>query len=363
MTMNDRNNGRPTAAARPRAQPAHDWLMPVTAESPCGADLEYDPEFIVLASKVAARTDAQYGDFVGVPEPVNWGEIDRECRRLMMRSKDIRLAIVFTRCRTRLTFASGLAEGLRLLASWLTGFPDAIHPQLSVDADRDAALEIRMNALQALTDTDGLLADVRDIALTKSSVTRLQLRDIERAFAHPRSSDALAPESVSLQLDDLCVQQPALFASLDEALAHIEAIEVWARTHLEGYEPDFTPLRRILKHIAGRAPLAVAFDSPAQVIDDDVPAFDVREMATGAEANPQEEFATSEPRAKPADAPVSSREAALNAMRTARHWFEQHEPSSPIPVLLRKAEHCVGKRYSELVHAVPSELIAQWESE
>jgi type VI secretion system protein ImpA len=54
---------------------------------------------------------------------------------------------------------------------------------------------------------------------------------------------------------------------------------------------------------------------------------------------------------------------ALEKMREARHWFETHEPSSPIPVLLRRAEQFVGKRYAEVVQAIPPELLVQWDSE
>ncbi|WP_173819740.1 ImpA family type VI secretion system protein, partial [Paraburkholderia piptadeniae] len=78
----------------------HDWMAPISAGSPCGSDLEYDPEFVVLSASVAAKATAQYGDFVGTPEPVNWSDVDRDCRRLMVRSKDVRLAVLFTRCRT-----------------------------------------------------------------------------------------------------------------------------------------------------------------------------------------------------------------------------------------------------------------------
>jgi len=57
------------------------------------------------------------------------------------------------------------------------------------------------------------------------------------------------------------------------------------------------------------------------------------------------------------------RHAALELIREARHWFEQHEPSSPIPVLLRRAEQFVGKRYAEVVKAISPEMLAQWESD
>ena len=352
-----------------RSPSSHDWMAPLDAAAPCGADLEYDPEFVVLSAKVTPKAEAQYGNFVGSPEPVNWSDIDRDCRRLMMRSKDMRLAVLFTRCRARLAGAAGLAEGTGLLAAWLAAFPDALHPQPETGADRDAALEIRMNALQTLTDVDGLLADVREIALTKSTATRLQVRDVERAFAHPRPGDALAPESVTRQLDDLRLQQPAVMTGFDDALASLAAIQAWSREQLDVYAPDLSALTRLLQHLAGpetRDTLAIGEHrevaaAPVPYVGGvpgaDQPALDesstVRDTGT-ADPTP----VTGRPRSTMA---VADRHAALELIREARHWFETHEPSSPIPVLLRRAELFVGKRYAEVVQAIPAELLAQWD--
>ncbi|AOJ06922.1 type VI secretion protein ImpA [Burkholderia mayonis] len=363
MSDNKKHAGKAASARTPKS---HDWMEPVDPAAPCGADLEYDPEFVVLSAKAAPRAEAQYGDFVGSPEPVNWSDVDRDCRRLMTRSKDMRLAVLFTRCRTRLAGATGLAEGAGLLAAWLAMFPDAIHPQPDVDADRDAALEIRKNALQALTDADGLLADVREIALTRSTAIRLQVRDVERAFAQPRPGDALAPESVVRQLDELQAQQPAILAGFGEALASVGAIDAWSREHLGEYAPDLSVLAALLRHVAGRSahsvgadPAAAPADAPADApstrkggrtqADESSPALGGGAAARVAGSVGHGAIAT------PAD-----RHAARELIRQAREWFEQHEPSSPIPVLLRRAEYFVGKRYAEVVQAIPVELLAQW---
>ncbi len=341
---------------------AHDWMAPIEAGAPCGPDLEYDPEFVVLASKTVRQPEAQYGDFVGSPEPVNWSDIDRDCRRLMIRSKDIRLAVLFTRCRTRVVGAAGLAEGVELLAAWLRAFPQAIHPQPGVDADRDAALEIRMNALQALADTDGLIADVREIALIKSTAIRLQVRDVERAFAHPRPSDALAPESVTRQLHDLRAQQPAAIAGFSQALAALGAIEAWSGEHLGVYAPDLSSLIRLLGRVADDPSRRCA---PSQIAIEDTPSIEPPETTQSGQARQAETEVHKQPAqlAQRRGAALHDRHAALELIRDARQWFEQHEPSSPIPVLLRRAEHFVGKRYAEVVDAVPAELLAQWSRE
>ncbi|WP_227245114.1 type VI secretion system protein TssA [Paraburkholderia caribensis] len=345
------------------APPVHDWMSPITEDKPCGVDLEYDPEFVVLSAAVAARADAQYGNFVGVPEPVNWTEVARECRALMMRSKDIRLAVLYTRCCTRLKAAAGLAEGMALLAGWLEAWPELIHPQPDVDEDRAVALEIRMNALQALTDTGGLLSDLREIALTRSTATRLQVRDVERAFAHPRAADALAPDSVARQIEELHMQRPSPLTGFDDALRSIGNIEAWCREQLDTHVPDLSALAKLLSHFKARPGVSIEPQPRAEepVMTEFVPSGEG--VAMPAAIDMSDVVPASPPQTLQTGSVIVDRHAALNMMRHARHWFEQHEPSSPIPVLLRRAEQFVGKSYVDVIKAVPADLLAQWESE
>lgn len=341
-----------------RNTPQHDWLTPVTDTAPCGPDLEYDHDFVVLFASAAPRQDVQYGAFIGGPDPVNWSEVERDCKRLMMRTKDIRVAILYTRCRTRLSGAAGLAEGVGLLAAWLQTFAGRVHPQSDSDTDteHDAALEMRMNALQALADPEGLLADVREIVLTKSTLARLQVRDVERAFAWPRATDALAPESVAQQLQDLRTQQPATMLGFDDAVASLATIDAWCASHLEAYRPDLSPLSQLLGKLAAPINASRSFETaiePGSEPDDSL-GSDTQSEPEPTNAVPGR--TTTQSSAEPAD-----RRAALDLIRSARTWFEIHEPSSPIPVLLKRAEQFVGKRYAQVVTAIPAELLAQWE--
>ncbi|WP_429304767.1 ImpA family type VI secretion system protein [Paraburkholderia sp. GAS199] len=339
-------------------------MSPIDTNAPCGDDLEYDPEFVVLSAQMAAKLDAQYGDFVGVPEPVNWTEVERDCQRLMTRSKDMRLAILFTRCRTKLAAALGLAEGIGLLAAWLTAFPDTLHPQPHRDEEREAALEIRMNAIQALIDPDGLLSDIREIWLTRSAPTRLQIRDVERAFAYPRPNDALAPESVAQQLEDLRRHEPEAFAGFDSALASLISVKSWCEDRLGAYQPDFSSLERLFGRLAY---------GDTQFSARPVTALSVELTSPGADAVAENSTTQFLPLKCDLDvyrtaisslpAETATRDAALCRIREARHWFEQNEPSSPVPVLLYRAEKFVGKRFSDVVKAIPPDLLADWEAE
>ncbi|CAM3210609.1 replication/virulence associated protein; ImpA-related N-terminal domain [Cupriavidus taiwanensis LMG 19424] len=343
--------------AKPASMPGPDLafpelLEPVAREKPCGDDLEYDPEFVLLMARAAPKAEAQYGNFVSEPEAVNWADLERDCRRLLLRTRDIRILVLWLRCRTRPGMASGLRDGLATLACMLAKWPDEIHPQLLVDGEADPAM--RANALAALTDPEGLMRDIRELVITGNAALRLQIRDVERSLGMPRPADALAPESVRLQLQALRQQNSPALAALDQAAGHAAAIDRWAKANLRENGPDLSPLLKLLGMLttsvatAPAPPAAAAAAAARACVSADCPSD------KGAAGSPCASAAAVHPD-KPED-----RDAALAGIRGARDWFERHEPSSPVSLLLRQAERLAGKRFDEVFQAIPAELVARW---
>ncbi|HVR54255.1 MAG TPA: type VI secretion system protein TssA [Pseudorhodoferax sp.] len=350
-----------THKAKPVPVPAPDFpfpelLEPIAPDRPCGDDLEYDPEFIVLQARAAPKPDAQYGSFVSEPEAVNWADLERDCRRLLLRTRDLRILVLLLRCRTRLGQSSGLRDGLAAMARLLATWPDAIHPQLCVDGEADPAM--RANALAALTDPEGLMRDVRELTITGNAALRLQIRDVERSLGMPRPADALAPESVRLHLQALRQQNSPALAALDEATAHAAAIERWAKANLQENGPDLSPLLKLLGMLT--TPVATAPAAPGAATAAAARACVSAECPsdTDAAGSPCASAAAVHPQ-KPRDQP-RDRDAALAGIRSAREWFEIHEPSSPVALLLRQAERLAGKRFDEVFQALPAELVERW---
>lgn len=348
-----------------------DLLEPVSANSPCGPDLEYDPAFVMLQAAAAPRSDAQYGDFVDVPATANWAEIERDCRALLLRTKDIRLATILLRCRTRQAGATGLQDGLAFVKAMLDRFGEALHPLPSFEGTRDPVMYA--NALAAMADPDGALGDARDIAMPKAAGVSLHLRDIEKSFATPRQKEALAPESTTRLLKDLWERSDATVAALVEAQRLADEIALWCRQTLGADAPDLALLVKLLhpfvklqqgEHAPPHAMMNAVFDTSAGAGRARV---SMPEPATGmAEAPSSTAQAQHQPivsRVIPSriDAAPMDRCSVLALLQTSRLWFEQNEPSSPVIVLLRQSERMVGKRFAELVHVIPSDLLAQWD--
>ncbi|MDQ0041575.1 type VI secretion system protein TssA [Variovorax boronicumulans] len=311
-------------------------LQPLNASDPCGPSLEYDAEYAVLLSRMSPRGDAQYGQFVGTPEAPNWAEIERDCRRLLLRTRDINLFVWLCRARARVAQAAGLAQSLAVLSEVLERWPDAVHPQLVVEGERDPA--VRANALAALADPDGLLGDVREIVVAANAARHLTVREIERAWSVPRLADAPSPESVAQQLAQLRLaangDADAPVNLLSQALRATRQIADWAVRQLGGDAPSLQALIDLLKPF------------------DEIDVVRRTEPVSPREGVP-----------RPSVSGLASRDDVLQAIRSARQWFENHEPSSPVAVLLKQAERMVGQRFALVANAIPLDLLQKWDSE
>ncbi len=60
---------------------------------------------------------------------------------------------------------------------------------------------------------------------------------------------------------------------------------------------------------------------------------------------------------------IENRQDSLARLVEIRTWFTLMEPSSPVIVLLQLTESMVGKRFTELMKILPSELINKIDSE
>lgn len=341
-------------------------LAPVSSTEPCGSNLEYDPEFLLLTANATERPEAQYGDFVNTPESVNWSEVERDAMRLLLRTKDIRILILLLRSRIRLAGASGLLEGLNLLEQACTAWPQDIHPQIVADDEtdlEDAAL-VRGNALAALTDPEGVLVDIRGIVISNNAALRLQVRDVERALSIPRPTDALAPDSVRRQLTDLRLRHNPALSAFDAASLTLEKVQAWANNTLKNAAPDLSALQKIMQHLQEHE------NHPAMKRDaEDAPGEEYLQDTTLPVSHAATQEVESIMSSRPQDMPpemqpigIANRFDALERIENIRNWFETHEPSSPAIPLLRQAERMVGKRFSEVVEAIPLELLKQWDS-
>ncbi|MDE9448306.1 type VI secretion system ImpA family N-terminal domain-containing protein, partial [Xenorhabdus bovienii] len=53
-------------------------LKPISEESPCGEELEYDIEFMELENSLIGKVEQQFGDITIPAEPPNWLQVEKQ---------------------------------------------------------------------------------------------------------------------------------------------------------------------------------------------------------------------------------------------------------------------------------------------
>lgn len=340
-----------------------EWLLPVSGRTPCGPSLNYDPEFAVLAARLQPKTEVQYGQFTATPPEPDWKEIERDCRRLMLRSKDLNLLLWFTRSRTRQAGATGLLQGLSAMQQVCELFGDAVHPQLQIEGECDPM--VRASTLGALCDPEGLLGDVRELLIVPGTAQRLSVRDVERALTVPRPPYAPDPQSVRQQLADLHLRRDSALLTLHGCAACTQFLQGWAQQSMGDEAPDLQPLMSLFAPLLSTANPGLPSVVPlvhAEAVE--VTAAPVEFSQSKAPSTVGSTVPTHWPATHTSAASaLLSREQVRDALAQVRLWIEQHEPSSPVSVLIKQAERMWGKRFSEIAHMIPLELLKEWDQE
>lgn len=324
-------------------------LQPVSDDSPCGDDLEYEPEFGELERAAQGKPGHEMGDKKIAPEPPDWGEVAEAAEALLGRTKDLRVAIHLAHASLNLEGLPGLASGLELINRMLHDFWDNLHPVLDAEDDNDPTL--RMNSLMPLNSSEEFIASLdRAILASSKSLGRFSMRDTRIASGEitlPAEDETPVP-------DPTHIDAAFLDCDLDELTANAEAISQCVDTvkDLEAYAlervgaefaPDLGRLSAELK--------AVHFKLREQLARRGVELDTVEgEGAEGAAA----------PQSIPGE--IRSRDDAIRVLDRVCEYFRKNEPSSPVPLLLQRAKRLISKDFMEILRDLTPQGVSEAET-
>lgn len=319
-------------------------LLPIGEAAPTGEDLEYDADFMALERAAAPRAERAVGESVKAAEEPDWDRVQTLAEALLARSKDLRVAVHLSTAWMRMQGLPGWARGLTLIRGLLEQYWDGIHPQL--DADDDGDPTARINAIVPLGDFLSVLGYFRTTPFVQSQrLGRFSLRDLRIAIGTLKVSDAESSEGLATMADiEACCMdcvEADLTATLDAVgliLEHTKAIDAIFNEHVGNAGPDLKALLsdsyELKKFIASQA----AARSPVENTSDD----DSRESS-----------------GEPAGEAIGNVVAANGRIQTADDvrrrldelcdYYARAEPSSPLPLLLRRAQRLVGLSFVDLM--------------
>jgi type VI secretion system protein ImpA len=324
-------------------------LAPVSADAPCGPNLEYDPAFGEIERAAQGSPEVEMGSSKRAAVPPDWAAVQDLALSLLSRSKDLRIAVLLAHASLNRqglpAFASGLALTRRLLADYW----DSVHPELDHDDNNDPTL--RMNSLMALNDRAGIVASLSRAPLIRSralgTVTLRALR-IASGDVTPVEEDGVDP------LSQVQIDAAFLDGDLEELKANAEA----ARRALD----ELKSLNAYLAEQAGSAaPELGALAAEIREIDTALSAQLRRRQGDGAAAADGASPGSAAGGATVAVGDIKSREDVIRVLDRICDYFQKNEPSSPVPLLLRRARGLVAKDFMDILRDLTPDGVAQAE--
>ncbi|MCA1245707.1 type VI secretion system protein TssA [Massilia sp. MS-15] len=324
-------------------------LLEVEPGAPCGPDLEYDPAFLALEREAVGKPEVQYGATITPAVPPDWKAVRRMAGELLGRSRDLRLALHLLRAELALDGIAGLADGLVLIERLLAERWDSVHPMLDSDDGNDPTL--RINSLAILADAGTLVRELKETSLlVLPGLGPLSIRLLEIANGEAAAGDEaerIAPASIERAIADLApgALQAAL-ATLGRALDAAVNIEVGlvrqvGSAQALNLDPLVRPLRKAHEFLARQQGAA----APATVAQEAAPAAAGSAPVAGARGGNGTDIAT--------------REDVLRTLERLVQYYRQHEPSSPVPILLERARRLVPMTFFEILQDLAPDGVAQ----
>lgn len=333
-------------------------LGAVSDESPGGDALEYDPDFLAMQLAAEGKAERQMGDRLIPAEEPDWRRVSEMGQRLLRRSKDLRVAVLLARAEMQLRGIPGLKEGLELITGFISRFWEDLHPQLDPDDDFDPSA--RVNAVMDLCGIDTSLKPLRAITLLHSPVFgTIACRDIENLRSgsattqDSQQSDATRIEG-AFQDCDLDELQTAT-QDVAETLAWARALDQALADHLTSDRlPDLSPLINIIStthavlesHLHERQPSLGARSisaSSGQSVQVSSPAINAATLVNTTALAAQ----------------ISSRQDVQRELDRLCDYYDRYEPSSPVPLLLKRARRLVTCSFVDIVRDLAPDALPQ----
>jgi type VI secretion system protein ImpA len=337
-------------------------LRPLSPDAPCGANMEYSPEFAAVLAAAAGKPEQQMGDTIVPAVAPQWAEVVDRCRELLERSRDLRVAARLAQALLHVQGLSGFAAGLGFVRGCLDRYWSDVHPCLDADDGFDPA--IRVTAVALLCSLAAVVHPLRDATplLPALGGGAICLAHVLQARGGEPAADA-GRVATSAEIDEAFASVPieGLRQLVDvsrSACADARAIEATLSMHAgAGFVPDFDPLLKVLDEIHALASdrLAPRAAAEAEVgIDTGIDPPDEAEVEPAGVAH-------TAPIGRSARGPVASRADALTALDDICRYFRDREPSHPVPILLGRARRWIEMDFMDLLRDFAPEAVAEAE--
>lgn len=334
-------------------------LRPVSDVSSCGDNLEYDPDFGELERAAEGTSEHVIGNAITKAEPPDWPAVVRIATELFHRTKDLRVAMRLARALLVTEAIPGFRDGLELIARLLAENWDEVHPRLDPEDGNDPTL--RVNILAELCSPETVLKDLRSAPLARShALGTVSYRHVALATGELKPVDGPVPKDMAeikaVFLDCDAEELLATAVAARECVRLLKQIEdVLGEKVNVSRALDIAPALSLMRNISrfvdervAERGLVAAPDSASEDVSQQTP----ENLSGNGAASPPLVISTE----------VSSRDEVVRLLDRICAYYEKHEPSSPVPLLLARAKRLVSKDFMDILRDIAPDAVAQAEA-
>jgi type VI secretion system protein ImpA len=357
-------------------------LTQISPDAPCGEDLSYDIEFLELERLAQGTEETQVGDHIQERMEPEWKEVKKKSLSLLERSRDLRLVLYLAAAKLRLEDLPGFHDGLALLRGMVERYWDHLFPQLDPEDDNDP-ME-RMNIIASLSPPHSVMSDqdvmkfiprLMDVPLCRPSDPRLPHPTFKHfliASGEMEVSDA--KDYPTQQLIDAAFEQTDIHSlqTTDQILLgsieHLQALDHILMEHVgTSMAPNFSRLENLLNQMRGK--IGICLDrrgygkaSLLKQTQDKIKTY------FSGKNPPMDESITDSKKMNPSaienlsqqsSGQITSNQDIHKALDMIISYYEQNEPSSPVPLLLKRAKRLVGKTFVDIIRNISPDAMPQ----
>ncbi|HEY4185936.1 MAG TPA: type VI secretion system protein TssA [Polyangia bacterium] len=330
------------------------FLAPVSAEAPCGVDLEagdrYDPAFTELERISQGKAEQQIGSTIVAAEEPDWKAVRRKATEILARSKDLRVACHLANAMLRTDGWSGFAVGLAVLRGFVERYWEQLYPALDPD---DGDPQVRITSFMSVSG-DQTVTALRSMALIASrTLGRFSVKDLEIASgdAQPDKNMTTPPTTASIDAVVMNCDLPALEETtnaLRDCVEMLAGLEAAIAVHVEtSRTPSFNKLAALLKKGHGFLAAKLAVRSPAAAVASE----------GGGEVTEQ-----TRPAGLSFSGGISSRDDVLKALDGIAAYYAKYEPANPIPIFMARCKRLVMMDFIDIVRELVPDALTQVEA-
>lgn len=312
--------------------------QPVAEDMPSGENLEYDPVYLEIENLVRPKSEAMVNseDSGLAAEETDWKEVGKHAEELSERTRDLRIQVYAAVSALNTRGFSAFRDNLNVLKIFLGKFWDSVHPQLDPDDNNDPTL--RMSTLQMLNDRRLVVAPVDRAKLVEmKGVGSFSIHDVDLALGHENPVEGEDLPDINLVRQAFLTAEPDYLDELGTAVSESkdllsEMSNIWQEKTGDAAGLEFSDaikaLRRVSSVITEFAPGPSGEGDPEAGSGDEEPGSAMASFVSGA---------------------INSRADVIRVLDRICDYYQVNEPSSPIPLLLRRAQRLVEKSFLEIL--------------